>query len=75
MKPRERLPGTRSHRGMNVPACTPEAVITVFVDLFCTPKNSMVNPSLRVSAHGGSTSRTFIEVILQTNMNNGPQTK
>ena len=73
---RERLPGTLSLRGRKVPAKTLEAVITVFVDLFCTPKSSMVNPSLRVSGHGGSTSRTLtVEVILQTNMNNGPQTK
>ena len=29
-------------------------------NLFCTPKSSMENPSLRVNKHGGSTSRTFI---------------
>ena len=29
-----------------------EAVRTVFVELFCTPKSSMENPSLRVSGHG-----------------------
>ena len=37
-----------------------EAVRTVFVELFCTPKSSMENPSLRVSGHGSSTNRTFI---------------
>ena len=41
-------------------ACTREAVKTVFVDLFSSPKSSMENPSLRVSGHGGSTNRTFI---------------
>ena len=45
---------------MNVPAYTLEAVKTVFMDLFCTPKSSVKNPSLRPSGHGGSTSRTFI---------------
>ena len=45
---------------MSVPACTLEAVKTVFMDLFCTPTSSMENPSLRVSGHGGSTSRTFV---------------
>ena len=45
---------------MNVTAYTLEAVKTVFMELFCTPKSSMENPSLRVSGHGGSTSRTFI---------------
>ena len=43
-----------------VPAETLHAVKTVFMDLFCTPKSSMKNPSLRPSEHGGSTSRTFI---------------
>ena len=49
-----------SLRGMNVPANTFEAVRTVFWELFCTPKSSMENPSLRVSGHGGSLNRTFI---------------
>ena len=31
-----------------------------FVELFCTPKSSMENPSLRVSHSGSNTSRTFI---------------
>ena len=30
------------------------------MDLLCTPTSSMENPSLRVSGHGGSTSRTFV---------------
>ena len=33
---------------------------TVFVELFCTPKSSMENPSLRVNKYGSHTSRTFI---------------
>ena len=45
---------------MNVTAYTFQAVKTVFVELFCTPKSSMENPSLRVSGHSGSTNRTFI---------------
>ena len=57
---RERLTSTLSLRGMNVPACALEAVPTVFVELFCTPKSSMENPSLRASGHGASMSRTFI---------------
>ena len=30
------------------------------MELFCTPKSSMENPSLRVNRHGGSTSKTLI---------------
>ena len=45
---------------MNVTAYTFEAVRTLFVELFCTPKSSMKNPSLRVSGHGSSMNRTFI---------------
>ena len=33
---------------------------TVFVELFCAPKSSMENPSLRVNRHGGHTSRSLI---------------
>ena len=35
-------------------------LMTVFVDLFCTWKSSIKNPSLRVSGHGSSMNRTFI---------------
>ena len=60
----------------NVPAWTLGAVKTVFMDFFRTPKSSMEHPSLRVSGHGGSTSRTFIvEKKWETNVDNGPQTK
>ena len=45
---------------MNDPAYTLEAVKSVLKELFCTAKSSKENPSLRVSGHGGSTSRTFI---------------
>ena len=45
---------------MNVTVYTLEAVKTEFVELFSTPKSSIENPSLRVSGHGGSSSRTFI---------------
>ena len=45
---------------MNVPAYSFEAVRTVFVELFCTPKSSIENPSLRVSGHVSSMNRTFI---------------
>ena len=44
---------------MTITACTLDAVQTVFVDLFCSPKSSMQN-SLFVSGHDGSTNRTFI---------------
>ena len=57
---RERLTSSLSPQGVNVTAYTFEAARTVFVELFCTPKNSMENPSLRVNGHGGSTNRTFI---------------
>ena len=56
---RERLTSTLSLRRMNIPAYTLEAVKTVFVELFCTPKSSMENPSLRATGHGASMSRTF----------------
>ena len=35
-------------------------VRTVFVELFCTPKSSIENPSLRLSGHVSSRNRTFI---------------
>ena len=57
---RERLTSSLALLEMNVTAYTLEAVKTVFVELFCSPKSSMENPSLRVSGHGSSTSRTFI---------------
>ena len=57
---RERLTSSLSLKGVNVTAYTFEAVRTVFVELFCTPKSSMDNPSLRMNRHGGSTNRTII---------------
>ena len=59
-KERERLTNSSSLQGTDVTADTFEAVRTVFVELFCAPKSSMENPSLRVSGHGSSTNRTFI---------------
>ena len=56
----ERLTSSLSHQRVNVTAYRLEAVRTVFVELFCTPKSSMENPSLRANGHGGSTNRTFI---------------
>ena len=56
---RERLTSSLSLKGMNVTVYTLEAVKTVFVELFCTQKRSMENPSHRVNRHGGSTNRTF----------------
>ena len=49
-----------SSGNMTVTAYTFQAVRTVFVELFCTPKSSMENPLLRVSRHGSSMNRTFI---------------
>ena len=57
---RERRTSSLSLQKMNVTAYTFDAVNTVFVKLFCTPKSSMENPSLRVSGHGNSMNRTFI---------------
>ena len=45
---------------MNVTASTLEAVNTLFVELFCSPKNTMENLSLRVNGQGRGTNRTFI---------------
>ena len=56
---RERLTSSLSLRNMTVIAKTLDSVQTVFVELFCSRKISMENPSLRVSGHGGSASRTF----------------
>ena len=56
----ERLTSSLSLQGVDVPAHTFEAVKTVFMDLLCTRKSSMENPSLRVSGHGGSESSAFI---------------
>ena len=62
MKPKEKETHklSLSSQGTNVTIYTLEAVRTVFVELFCTPKSSMENPSLRVNEHGGSMNRTFI---------------
>ena len=57
---RERLTSSLSLPGMNVSAYTFEAVRRMFVQLFCTQKSSMENPSLRLSGHGSSMNRTFI---------------
>ena len=57
---RERLTSSLSLQGVNVTASTFEAVRTVYVELFCTPRSSMDSPSLRVKKYGGRTSRTFI---------------
>ena len=45
---------------MDSPACTFQSVTTVFVELFCTPKSSMENPSLRVGGDVSSMNRTSI---------------
>ena len=60
MKPRERLASYLALKGMNITVYTFEAVRTVFVELFCTPKRSMENPSVRVSGHVSNMNRTFI---------------
>ena len=57
---RERLTSSFPLLGMNVTAHTFEAVKTLFVELFCTPKSSIENPSLRVGGYGSSMNRTFI---------------
>ena len=51
---RERLTGSLSLQGVEVTAETFEAVRTVFVELFCTPKSSMENPSLRGNQSGSA---------------------
>ena len=60
VKPRERLTSSLSLQGMYFTVYTFEVVKKVFVELLCTPKSSMENPSLRVSGRGSSMNRTFI---------------
>ena len=57
---RERLTSSLSLRNITVTAYTLDTVQPFFVELFCTPRSSMLNPSLRVSGQGGSMNRTFI---------------
>ena len=57
---RERLTSSLSLQGVDVTAYSSEAVRTVFVALFCSPKSSMENPSLPVNKYGNHTSSTFI---------------
>ena len=35
------------------------------MELFCTPKSSLENPSLRVSGYGTSMNRTFVEMCTE----------
>ena len=51
----ERLTSYLSLQGVEVTTKTFEAVRTVVVELFCTPKSSMWNPSLRVNKSGSHT--------------------
>ena len=57
---RVRLMNALSLQKMDVTAYTFEAVRKVFVRLFCSPKSSIENPSLRVNQYGNHTSSTFI---------------
>ena len=45
---------------MEIPTKTIETVRTVFVELFCTQKSSMGNPSIRASGNVDSMNRSFI---------------
>ena len=56
---RERLASALSLRTLEITACTLETARTMFAELFCTPKNLMENPSLRVSGNVNSTHRSF----------------
>ena len=72
---RERLASSFSLQGVNVTVYTFEAGRTVFVELFCTAKSSLDNPSIRVNRYGGHTSRTFIvEDLLEDEFGQWPQT-
>ena len=62
---RARLTSSLSVFNITVTAYTLHTVQTVFVELFCTPKSSMENPSLRVSGRGSNASRTFIAETYQ----------
>ena len=78
MKPRERDSQVLfSLQGMNVTDYTLEPVKTVFVELFCSPKSSMENPSLRVSGHGmaAPAQPSSLKITLKMSMDNGLLTK
>ena len=53
---RERLASTLALRGVEVQQYTFEGVRTVFIELFCAPRSSLDNPSLRA---GGAANRVF----------------
>ena len=57
---RERLTSSLSLKGINVAAYTFDTVRTVFVELFCTPRSSIENPSLRASGYGNDRNRSFL---------------
>ena len=57
---RERLTSSLSLKGMNTTTSTFQALRTTFLVLFCTPKSSMENPSLRVSGLVSSMNRMCI---------------
>ena len=68
----ETLRSSLSLQRMNVTAYTFDAVKTVFVKLFCTPKTSTENPSLQVNRHGGSMNGISKNIVLETNLDNEP---
>ena len=57
---RERLTSSLSLKGIHVIAYTFDVVRTLFVELFCTPRSSIENPSLRVSGYGNDRNRSFL---------------
>ena len=64
----QRLTSSFSLKGMIITVFSFEAVKTTFLELVCTPKSSMENPSLRVSGHVSSLKRTFyrLNILLGT---------
>ena len=51
---RERLSSTMALRGFNIQGYTYQGIRDVFMELFCAPKSSLDNPSLRTSHNGRS---------------------
>jgi hypothetical protein len=51
---RERMTSTMALRGARIDAYTYESVRDIFIELFCAPRSSLENPSLRTGSQGRS---------------------
>ena len=76
--PDKQIQRPRSLKGVTVTAYTCEAVRTIFVELFCTPKSSLENPSLRVNRYSDPALRfcslySQLKMVLRKNLDSGQQ--